>query len=320
VCETTNSANDTRCVVCDRDRTTAEATPHVTVPPAATAPVDYAAPAATTATSEAGPKRRAGAFIGIGVGLLVLIVAAGLALSRSGKSSSEATTPTTEAGRVRTAATNPPTTAPEIVAVITDPADNVSVPMGPLNFVATLNPPAPVAEAALTIDGSRITSGPNATLTWDAQPGRHSATITIQLTDGRTVSTESITFTVDAPIALPTTAAPVTTTPAPAPAPAPSDAGPAPSGAVGTRSYRVNPRDYLPIRTAPRLSADETARIPTGDTVLVRCKQIGEVVSGPYGNDKWWLWVEWHGYQGWVTDQYVVTKEDRDDPRLVPTC
>jgi hypothetical protein len=108
-----------------------------------------------------------------------------------------------------------------------------------------------------------------------------------------------------------TTTSGQTTTTAPS-APAVSSAGP--SGHL----YRVT--HSVIIRDGPSTNAKQLGLIPTGSMVGVQCKTIGEVISGPYGNDPNWDYVTYNATAGYVTDQWIDTKQDESDPAMIPPC
>lgn len=87
------------------------------------------------------------------------------------------------------------------------------------------------------------------------------------------------------------------------------------------RTYHVNGSGGgLVIRTSPSVSAAQVGMIPEGATVTVSCITRGDNVSGPFGDDSWWDRVTYAGTSGWVTDQYMDTRNDVNDQSLLARC
>lgn len=82
----------------------------------------------------------------------------------------------------------------------------------------------------------------------------------------------------------------------------------------------------IAIRTGPGTSFQEVGVAPQGSTVSVICTTPGETVNGPFGPDSHWDKVFLAGQggvgggTGFVSDEYVDTKQDIDNPALIPVC
>lgn len=90
-------------------------------------------------------------------------------------------------------------------------------------------------------------------------------------------------------------------------------------------TFPRDPRSYavttdLTIRTGPGTSNRPLGSIPTGTVVPVQCVFGGEVVNGPRGPDDQWLRVTFNGLTGWVSDQFVDTRDDVGDRSVIPEC
>jgi Bacterial SH3 domain/zinc-ribbon domain len=76
----------------------------------------------------------------------------------------------------------------------------------------------------------------------------------------------------------------------------------------------------LIIRSGPSTGNAALATIPYGTYVIVQCTSPGETINGPYGADAHWDRVSYGGATGFVSDEYVDTKSDIDNPSIIPPC
>ncbi len=95
---------------------------------------------------------------------------------------------------------------------------------------------------------------------------------------------------------------------------------PAAASPAGPSGYLYGVTHDVIVRDGPRTSANQLGLIPAGSMVGVQCKTIGEVISGPYGNDPNWDYVTYNGTTGYVTDQWIDTKQDESNPAMIPLC
>ena len=103
--------------------------------------------------------------------------------------------------------------------------------------------------------------------------------------------------------------------------PASSDNSPPASiqpAASGTNSYDVT--DGILIRSGPGTSYAQIGSVAAGTSVPVVCTTQGESIDGPYGPDAHWDRITYNGTTGYVTDEYVDTKGDVDNPAVIPPC
>jgi Trypsin-like peptidase domain len=113
--------------------------------------------------------------------------------------------------------------------------------------------------------------------------------------------------------------------PPPPPAPPPPPPPPSPSqppislpGPSG-RLYAIT-HDVV-IYDGPSTTANAVGSISAGTMVGVQCKVSGETINGPFGPDSNWDEVSFdNGVTGFVTDEWVDTKNDEHDPSKVPVC
>lgn len=89
-----------------------------------------------------------------------------------------------------------------------------------------------------------------------------------------------------------------------------------------TRSYAIT--NDVAVRSGPATTFSQIGTVAAGQMVAVECVTPGEVVNGPYGPDSHWDRVAANpaaGYgSGYVTDEYVDTEDDVNDPTLIPPC
>jgi S1-C subfamily serine protease len=101
----------------------------------------------------------------------------------------------------------------------------------------------------------------------------------------------------------------------PAPPPAPSPVSPpGPSG----RLYAIT--QDVTMYDAPTDAGTVVGAIPAGTMVGVQCKAVGQTVNGTWGQDRYWDQITYGGTTGFVTDEWVDTKQDEHDPSKVPPC
>lgn len=105
-------------------------------------------------------------------------------------------------------------------------------------------------------------------------------------------------------------------TPSPQAAPSP----PATASPAGPSGYLYGVTHDVTMRDGPSTSANQLGLIPAGSMVGVQCKTTGEVISGPYGNDPNWDYVTYNGTTGYVTDEWIDTKQDESNPAMIPLC
>jgi uncharacterized protein YraI len=87
---------------------------------------------------------------------------------------------------------------------------------------------------------------------------------------------------------------------------------------LGGRTYNVTAE--LNIRTGPGTTYPQVGQVPQGTSVLVACTTSGEVTGGPYGPTNKWDRISYGGITGFVTDEYVDTKDDIFDRSRIPLC
>ena len=92
------------------------------------------------------------------------------------------------------------------------------------------------------------------------------------------------------------------------------------SSPVGPTGRRYAVLTNLPIRAGASTSASRIGQLPSGAMVGVQCKQRGEIVTGPWGHDRYWDQITFRGVTGFVTDEWVDTKSDETNPTRVPLC
>ncbi len=98
--------------------------------------------------------------------------------------------------------------------------------------------------------------------------------------------------------------------------PLPTTTLPAPS--VLGRDYAVT--SDLNIRSGSGTNFSQVGSIPSGATARVSCTSTGEVTDGPFGPTDKWDRVTYNGATGYVTDEYVDTKNDITNRALIPLC
>jgi uncharacterized protein YraI len=78
--------------------------------------------------------------------------------------------------------------------------------------------------------------------------------------------------------------------------------------------------DDVNLRHDPTSTSASLSLIPSGSQITIDCVATGEQIDGPRGlTDKWDKTV-WKGFGGYVTDQYVDTKNDVNDRSIIPAC
>jgi Double zinc ribbon len=87
---------------------------------------------------------------------------------------------------------------------------------------------------------------------------------------------------------------------------------------VGVQRYAIT--DPVILRSGTSTASPQIGMIPAGTVVVVQCATNGEVVDGPYGPDVHWDRVMYGGVLGYVTDEYVNTQDDVNNPALIPPC
>jgi hypothetical protein len=97
-----------------------------------------------------------------------------------------------------------------------------------------------------------------------------------------------------------------------------------PTTAPPGRTYAVTTN--LTVRTGPGTSFPEVGVVGDGTQIAVACTTPGESINGPFGADSHWDKISLAGQgnspeeTGYVTDEYVDTKGDIDNPSLIPVC
>lgn len=89
---------------------------------------------------------------------------------------------------------------------------------------------------------------------------------------------------------------------------------------VGPSGKRYAVLIGLPIRTGASTSAARIGEVPARALVGVQCKVRGETIVGPWGHDPYWDRITFQAITGFVTDEWVDTKTDEDNPSKVPLC
>jgi Bacterial SH3 domain len=102
-------------------------------------------------------------------------------------------------------------------------------------------------------------------------------------------------------------------TPGNPPIPIPRRPTRGPSGSYATTTDLI-------IRDGPSTGNAALATVPYGTYVIVQCTSPGETINGPYGADAHWDRVSYGGATGFVSDEYVDTKSDIDNPSIIPPC
>lgn len=119
-------------------------------------------------------------------------------------------------------------------------------------------------------------------------------------------------------------AAPTTTTPtappssAPTPAPAPATSPPPMTQPTQGRPYLITAG--VNVRSGPGTNFPQTGSIASGTTAVVSCTTVGETIDGPYGPTNKWEHVTYSAGTGYVSDEYVDTKNDITNRALIPLC
>ncbi len=90
------------------------------------------------------------------------------------------------------------------------------------------------------------------------------------------------------------------------------------SGKATAHQYAVT--DDVNIRTEPTSTSASVAVVPSGSQVTVECVTTGEQITGPYGPTDKWDRITWNSTKGYVTDEYVESGDDVDDPSIIPAC
>jgi hypothetical protein len=78
-----------------------------------------------------------------------------------------------------------------------------------------------------------------------------------------------------------------------------------PSGRLYLVTHDVN------IRDQPTSNSNLPGAIPKGAKVGVECKSIGETIVGPWGSDSTWDRVTFNGITGYLTDEWIDTRQGR---------
>jgi hypothetical protein len=73
------------------------------------------------------------------------------------------------------------------------------------------------------------------------------------------------------------------------------------------------------IYQSPQTNSAAVGSIAAGTSVQVSCITTGDTVPGPYGPDYHWDEVTYNGVRGFVTDEYVDTKDNAHNG-VIPTC
>jgi uncharacterized protein YgiM (DUF1202 family) len=74
------------------------------------------------------------------------------------------------------------------------------------------------------------------------------------------------------------------------------------------------------VRAGPGTTYRALGAVETGVEVLVICQIDGQVVNGPNGPSKKWLYVDHNGIKGYITAQYVAIGAALDDPKVTAVC
>jgi hypothetical protein len=74
------------------------------------------------------------------------------------------------------------------------------------------------------------------------------------------------------------------------------------------------------VRDGAQEVAHAISSIPAGTWVGVRCKTVGQTVMGPWGGDPYWDKISYAGKTGFVSDEWVDTKQDEKNPGKIPNC
>jgi hypothetical protein len=94
----------------------------------------------------------------------------------------------------------------------------------------------------------------------------------------------------------------------------PPAAVPGPSGRLYAITHDVVMQD------GPSQASNALGFVAAGTLVGVECKVRGEIINGPWGADPNWDQITVNGVTGFVTDEWVNTKQDESDPTKVPLC
>jgi len=91
-------------------------------------------------------------------------------------------------------------------------------------------------------------------------------------------------------------------------------------GTTGPAAGSYSILEAVNLRSATNSKGKALAKIPAGTAVVVQCVGKGETVERAKKSDARWDKVTYNTLSGYVSNAYVDTKGDIDDPKKIPPC